>query len=65
MSVKTHLAVCKENGFGGHSYGTLCGRESGETVERNAENAESQITCKLCKSILANPMHWRYRKWLQ
>ncbi len=61
---KVHLAVSKENRHGGHDYDTLCGRESGELDEKNAEDARSKVTCKLCLSILGNPNHWRYRKWL-
>lgn len=61
---KVHLAVCKPNKYGGHNYDTLCGRESGELAERNAEDSEEQVTCKLCRQIMADPTHWRHRKWL-
>lgn len=61
---KIHLAVFRQNDYGGHNYATLCGRESGELDERNAEAAENKVTCKLCVKIMADPAHWRHRKWL-
>lgn len=68
MEIKTHLAVGKELPNGCYRSSTLCGRESGKTIEINAEiNAETdykQITCKICQKILKDPQHWRYRKWL-
>lgn len=64
MNCKIHLAVCKPNNFGGHNFDTLCGRESGELAEKNAEDSKAKVTCKLCLRILNDPGHWRHRKWL-
>lgn len=61
---KTHLAVCRPNKYGGHDYDTLCGRESLELEERNAEPAEKEVTCILCRKIMESPNHWRHKKWL-
>lgn len=61
---KIHLAVCIPNKHGGHNYDTLCGRESGALNDKNAEDTESKVDCKLCLQIMADKKHWRHRKWL-
>lgn len=62
----THLCVCTPNRFGGHIYDTLCGL-SGKTADgfRNGEPDMSEVTCKLCQRIAADPKHWRHRKYLK
>jgi len=65
---KIHLAVCRPNEYGGFNYDTLCGRESGEFAERaddiNSTAEEALVDCKLCLQIMADPSHWRHRRWL-
>ena len=54
-SLKQHLAVIKSNTFGGDSYSTLCGRESGKSHNRDELK---NVTCKLCIKIINDPDHW-------
>lgn len=60
---KIHLAVMRERHGVVYNH-TLCGRESGHTLEPNRDDAE-KVDCKLCRKIMADPGHWRHRKWLK
>jgi hypothetical protein len=64
MTVKTHLAVAWQ-GKHGWCTDTLCGRESGQTIEQNSETIATAVTCKVCKQIMDNPKHWKHRKHLK
>ena len=62
-----HLAISYDTTLGGHPVHisrTLCGRESGESVEVNCEEDGGKVTCKLCQGIMADPSHWAHRRWL-
>lgn len=67
--MKTHLAVSytsKMFGADCHITTTLCGRESGESVDgANAECENEAVDCKLCRRIMANKSHWAHRKYLK
>lgn len=62
-----HLAVQKENQWGGYTTDTLCG-QSNKAYRGDACNDTddvSKVTYKKCGAILVHPEHWRHRKWLK
>jgi hypothetical protein len=65
--MKVHLAVSRP-GFTPDSFitGHLCGREhSGNDGDNNSAITTAEVTCALCRAIIANPKHWRYRRYLK
>lgn len=66
--MKTHLSISytsKAFGPDCHITSTLCGRESGKAEDgNNSEPDAAEVDCKLCLSIMADPKHWRHRKYI-
>lgn len=65
--MKKHYVVSYENGYG-YTTVTLCGRAHSEgdcDTGNNVSETEAEVTCKLCLNILAEPNHWRHRKYLK
>ncbi len=61
----THLNYGIPNQYGGHTTGTVCGRENRDSDDgTNSTSAPAEVTCKLCLKIMANPKHWRHRKYI-
>lgn len=57
MSVRKDIAI----------HTTLCGRmHSGMDcdTDNNLTDNQKSVTCAVCEKILANPKHWRHRKFL-
>lgn len=64
--MKIHLAFSVANAFGGFTTGHVCGREhSANYGDNNVTCEHSEVTCKLCLKVLANPKHWRYRRYVK
>lgn len=62
--MKTHLAVSEKRGDGNWT-GTLCGSQSQESKDgTNAEASVDKVDCRNCKKIIADPTHWRHRRYL-
>lgn len=64
-----HLAVERDTVFGGvpiHTTGTLCGRSNKRSEDvTNSTEDRAEVTCQHCAAILANPKHWRFRRYLK
>lgn len=64
--MKVHLAFSVPNAFGGFTSGHVCGREHSENdTENNVTTEHSAVTCKLCLKVIADPAHWRHRKYVK
>jgi hypothetical protein len=60
-----HLNYIKENQYGGYITGTICGLENKLSDDgTNSTSNHDEVTCKKCLAIMANPKHWRYRKYI-
>jgi hypothetical protein len=59
-----HFAYSIPNRYDGYNYGTICGLENKKSVDINSTDIVTNVTCKKCLSILDNPNHWRYRKYI-
>lgn len=67
MALKKHLAVSATAGIGGTWTGTLCGFENAMSSDEGREDStehRDEVTCKICTKIIADPTHWRHRKYL-
>jgi hypothetical protein len=63
--MKVHLAVSGKGTFGGTITTTLCGRMNKQSRDgMNSSDERDEVTCGHCKAVLADPKHWRYRKYL-
>jgi hypothetical protein len=67
--VVTHLAYCvTTQKFGVETivHGTVCGLENSLSIsdDGNCTDIMSDVTCKKCLVIMANPKHWRHRKYI-
>jgi hypothetical protein len=65
----THLAYCiTTQMFGTETIinGTVCGLENKQSTDEggNCTDIPAEVTCKKCLAIMANPKHWRYRKYI-
>lgn len=64
--MKVHLAFSVPNAFGGFTSGHVCGREHSENdCENNVTTDSAAVTCKLCLKVIADPKHWRHRKYVE
>jgi len=64
--MKVHLAFSVPNAFGGFTSGHVCGREhSDNDTENNVTTEHAAVTCKLCLKVIADPTHWRHRKYVK
>jgi hypothetical protein len=64
--MKVHLAFSVLNAFGGFTSGHVCGREhSKNDCENNVTEDHAAVTCKMCLAVIADPKHWKHRKYLK
>ena len=65
--MKIHLAVISVNGDDVAVHMTLCGRmhiDMDCETDNNLTDDQEKVTCRVCAKIIANPKHWRHRKFL-
>lgn len=65
--MKTHFAVQTKTVFGnGTLTTTLCGRSNRQSTDGfNSTAKAAEVTCEFCRKIMADPKHWRARKFLK
>jgi hypothetical protein len=62
--MKTHLAVSKTT-EGRTITSTLCDFYSNKAEDGfNSTTDQNEVNCKRCMKIIAEPTHWRHRKFL-
>lgn len=65
MAMKLHLNYLLPNAYGGHTTGTVCGRENRMSDDgTNSTHVHTDVTCALCLKIIADKAHWRHRKFI-
>lgn len=65
--MKIHLAVISVKGNDVAIHATLCGRMHSDMnceVDNNLTDKREKVTCRVCKKIIADPRHWRHRRFL-
>lgn len=46
--------------------GTVCGREHSQSEDgTNSTDNPADVTCALCLKVIADPKHWRHRKYMR
>ena len=65
--MKVHLAIIsvKRDDIAVHM--TLCGRMHSKMdcdADNNLTDERGKVTCRNCEKIIANPKHWRHRRFL-
>ena len=65
--MKIHLAIISVKGDDVAVHITLCGRMHSKMncdTDNNLTDDPGKVDCRVCAKIIANPKHWRHRRFL-